>query len=79
VTMKSFLLAICILLIGFSSFAQSSCVSHDYQQQIAKDPSSNSRLLQVESFINSQLQHKEYLSGAMGGVHGTGMSIIRIP
>ena len=77
--MKSFLLAICILLTGFASLAQNSCVTHEYQQQIAKDPSSNSRLQQVESFINNQLQHKEYLSGTMGGVHGASMSIIRIP
>jgi len=78
--MKSFLLAVfSIVFIGFASLAQNSCASHEYQQQIAKDPNSKSRLQQAESFINNHLQHKEYLSGTQGGGHGNGMSVIRIP
>ncbi len=77
--MKSFLLAICILLTGFASLAQNNCVTHEYQQQIAKDPGTKYRLQEAESFINNHLQHKEYLSEAMGGGYGTGISIIRIP
>jgi len=77
--MKSFLLTLCILLIGFAGLAQNNCVTHDYQQQIAKDPGNKNRLQEAESFINNHLQHKEYLSGAMGGGQGAGMSIVKIP
>ena len=77
--MKSFLLALCILFIGFASVAQNNCVTHEYQQQIAKDPGTKYRLQEAESFINNHLQHKEYLSGTMGSGNGAGMSIVRIP